>query len=167
MQLTYQLTQKDFYESFIAHRNRRPLVKWTLRLFVAGLVGMATTGAIVSAATHNTNAISNVFPLILLVLIWVALFWIAPWRAARTQFLKQPAVRGLRTTVLDNTGIHQKWDGGSSDVEWENYIRWLEAKNQILLYSSPFAFGMISKRAMNDAQLSELRTLLTQNIRSN
>jgi hypothetical protein len=142
-------------------------VKWAVRLFVAGLAGIAMTGVIVSATTHNTNAISNVFPLILLVLIWVALFWIAPWRGARTQFLKQPAVRGLRITVLDNTGVHQKWDGGSSDVEWKSYIRWLEAKNQILLYSSPVSFGMIPKRAMNDAQLSELRTLLTQNIKIN
>ena len=167
MQLTYQLTQKDFYDSLIAHRKRRPVVKWALLLFVAGLAGLAVFGIIESAVTHNKNAVSNVSPLIGILFFWVALFWIAPWRAARTQFLKQPAALGTRTTILDDAGVRQKWDGGSSDVEWKNYVRWLESKNEILLYSSPLCFGMIPKRAMNDAQLSELRTLLAQNIKGN
>ena len=59
---------------------------------------------------------------------------------------------------------HWRWDDGSSDILWKNYIRWTEGDKQILLYSSPACFSMLPKRALNPAQLTELREILKQKI---
>ena len=32
MQVSYELKQRDFFDSFIVHRNRTPLRKWSFRL---------------------------------------------------------------------------------------------------------------------------------------
>jgi len=66
--------------------------------------------------------------------------------------------------VLDSSGAHRRWNGGSADVEWRNYIRSVEGKNQILFYTSPACFNILPKRALAVEQLSELRELLKQNI---
>ncbi len=58
----------------------------------------------------------------------------------------------------------QRWNGGSSDVEWKNYVRAFEGKNQFLLYTSPACFNIIPKRVMTQEQLLELQRLLKQNI---
>jgi len=65
---------------------------------------------------------------------------------------------------MDATGVHWRWNGGASDVEWKNYIRYVESKRQFLLYLSPAAFNMVPKRALTSEQVSEFRTLLAQNI---
>jgi len=66
--------------------------------------------------------------------------------------------------MLDDTGVHWRWSGGVSDIEWKNYIRALEGKNQILFYTSPAAFNMLPKRALTAEQLTEVRQLLAQHI---
>jgi len=55
--------------------------------------------------------------------------------------------------------------GGAGDIEWKNYIRSVEGKNQILFYTSPACFNILPKRAVAEEQLRELRDLLKQNIR--
>jgi len=49
-------------------------------------------------------------------------------------------------------------------VEWKTYVRWMETRNQILRCSSPVQCAIVPKRALSAEQLSELRTLLTENI---
>ena len=66
--------------------------------------------------------------------------------------------------LVDTVGIHLRWDGGASDVEWRMFIRWLECKNQFLLYTSPACFNILPKRAFVPQQLSEFRALLQDNI---
>jgi YcxB-like protein len=68
--------------------------------------------------------------------------------------------------VLDAAGVHWRWNGGSADVEWKNFIRFLECKSEFLLYSSPACFNILPKRALSPDQLSELRGLFAQNISS-
>jgi hypothetical protein len=164
MQVTYDLTQRDFYDSFIAHRNRTVISKWSFRLlacFLVPLIGWQLF-ALVEQPTRQT--LSSLTPLFGLSVLWVWVIWVIPWRAARSQFLKQPAAQGPRTILLDATGIHMRWTGGSSDREWKNFIRWVEGRGQVLLYSSPASFSMIPERSLDDTQLSELRAILAQNI---
>jgi hypothetical protein len=67
---------------------------------------------------------------------------------------------------LDASGAHWRWNGGSSDVEWKNYIRSVEGKNQILFYTSPACFNILPKRTIGAEQLGELRSLLNQKVQS-
>jgi len=166
MQLRYQLTQKDFFDSIVAHRRRTQYSKWAFAL-AACLVVVFVVGGIVELALDPTaQTLSKVAPLFALSILWGLIKWFAPRRMARTQFLKQPSAQGPRTILLDATGVHVRWDGGSSDMEWKTFIRWLKCKSEVLLYSSPACFSMIPKRALDSAQLTELRAMLTHNIPS-
>jgi hypothetical protein len=107
----------------------------------------------------------TLLPFFGLMIVWFAVLGGLPmWWSARRQFLKQPAVHGPRTVSLDAAGTHSRWNGGSSDVEWKNYIRFVESENQFLLYTSPACFNIIPKRALEAEQQSELRALLGQHI---
>jgi YcxB-like protein len=114
--------------------------------------------------SRGSQLISGLAPVLLFLLVWAYLLWVAPWLSARTQFLKQPAAQGQRTGSFDGDGVKWQWEGGTSVVEWKTYIRWMESKNEILICSSPIQCGIVPKRALNAEQLSELRTLLTQKI---
>ena len=162
MEITYELTQKDFIESFAAHRNRRSLVKWTRRtIFWVTLLGLALLlfGSIRTGNTRTLLPFFGVVALWLLVLAGLPMRW-----SARRQFLKQPGAHGARTVLFDDTGAHWRWNGGSSDVEWKNYIRSVEGENQILFYTSPACFNIVPKRALDDVGMTELRNLLQQRI---
>jgi len=165
MQVTYELTQKDFVDSLIAHRNRSALRKWSLRLLVSIVFLLVGVGLFAYAVHPNNQILSNFLPLLLLAAFWTLFFWFGPRWAARKQFSKQPGAQGPKTVLLDADGIHWRWSGGSMDVEWKNYIRILEGKNQFLLYSSPVVFNVLPKRAFTAEQLSEMRALAAQNPR--
>ena len=164
MEVNYELTQRDFFESLIAHRNRKKWVKWSFRVFITVAIIFAGLSLFVAAMRPSAETLSNLFPFLGLVGLWCLLMWGSPWWLARTQFLKQPSAQGRRRALFDGDGIHWRWDGGSSEVEWKSYVRWMETRNEILLYTSPVLFGIVPKRALTPEQLSELRTLLTQNI---
>jgi YcxB-like protein len=164
MEIRYQLTQKDFTESFAAHRNRRPVVKWLRRIIALTMLLGSAFLLFGAVRTGNTRTLMPFFGLVAL---WLVILGGLPyWMSARKQFLKQPGAQGPRTALLDDTGAHWRWNGGSSDVEWKNYIRSVEGKNQILFYTSPACFNILPKRAIAAEQLAELRSLLNQNIQS-
>jgi hypothetical protein len=161
MQVTYALNQRDFFESMIAIRNRKKWAKWVFR---ASLPFLACLIAFAVLRSPRSQLVPNLAPLLFLVLLWAFLLWGSPWWFARTQFLKQPSAQGQHTVSFDGDEVKWQWDGGSSVTQWKTYIRWMESKNQILLCSSPVRCGIVPKRALNEEQLSELRTLLTQKI---
>jgi YcxB-like protein len=164
MEVTYELTQRDFLDSFIAHRNRSKFRKWSFRILVSAILVVVGVGLIAVAVQPNRQALASFGPLVVLGVMWVALMWVTPWWAARRQFSKQPSAQGPRTVLLDAEGIHWRWSGGSADAAWQNYVRFLEARDQILFYSSPACFNIVPKRALTPGQLSELRALLARNL---
>ncbi len=163
MEITYELAQRDFTESFAAHRNRRSAAKWIRQIVWWALI---LSSAFLLFGAIRTGNIRTLLPLFVFVAILLVVIGGLPLSlTARKQFLKQPGAHGPRTVVFDAAGTHWRWNGGSADVEWKNYIRWLEGKNQILFYTSPACFNILPKRAIAAEQLSELRSLLNQNIR--
>lgn len=162
MEITYELTQKDFTESFTAHRNRRPVVKWARRIIVWGMLLVSIFFFFGAIRTGDTVALLSFSGF---VAFWLVMIVGLPSRwSARRQFLKQPGARGTRKVLFDGAGAHWRWSGGSSDIEWKNYVRSVEGENQFLLYTSPACFNIIPKRAMEETKLSEVRNLLKQNI---
>lgn len=164
MQIDYELKESDFIDSFAAHRNRNIFSKWLIRLLMsfAVLVGVfLALGLIIRPSAQDTK---NLMPFFGLILMWFGLLWGLPRWNARRQFLKQPGAQGKRSVFFDGSGIHWRWNGGSADVTWKNYVRSLEGKKQFLLYTSPACFNIIPKRALTLEGLLELRALLKQNI---
>ena len=164
MQISYELTQKDFTEAYTVHRNRKTWRKWA-RLILISIVALFTAvillGSLVKPSVQQAKPL---VPFLVLLAMWVGVLWVLPWWTMRRQFLQQPGARGPRTLTLDDTGAHWRWNGGSSDVEWKNYIQSVEGKNQILFYTSPACFNIVPKRAIVPEQLAELRALLQQSI---
>lgn len=159
MEITYELTQKDFVEAFIAHRNRSALLRWLFRLcaflfFVC--IGLGLFGSIFIPQLF----LSSYLPLLLLGLFWIFLLWIAPRLMARTQYKKQPAAQGAIVFAVDTAGVQWKWDGGTSNIEWRNFIRISEAKNHFRLYGSPVYFHIVPKRAFTAEQMADFQTVL-------
>jgi Ni/Fe-hydrogenase subunit HybB-like protein len=166
MQIAYELTQEDFTEAYSVHRNRSTVTKWFWRIFfwIAGLfTAFIVFGFLLKPSVQAAKAL---LPFFVLLAVWVAILWILPRWTMRRQFTKQPGAHGPRTVLLDAYGAHWRWNGGSSDVEWKNYIRSVEGKNQILFYTSPACFNILPKRAIGAEQLAELRSLLRQNTQS-
>lgn len=165
MQISYQLTEKDFVEAFRTHRNRTPFRKWWRRIVPAIVVitGLALFVFAMQSGDRSASSFLQVFGLVMtyLVLLWSLRRW-----NIRRQFRKQPAAHGPRTVTLDADGTHIRWDGGSNDVAWKNYIRWAEGPNQILLYTSPACFGILSTRTLQPSQVAELREILKRNIQA-
>jgi hypothetical protein len=165
MELKYSLTQEDFLESLIFHRNPTAFLKWCLRLLAAIVFCSVAVYIFYITKRSTINTLSGAVPLLAMTLAWFWIFLAGPRRAARRQFRKQPAAQGSWTLLIDDSGVHARWEGGSSEVEWKNYIRWRESNNLILLYLSPVSWGIIPKRALDPPQLTELRALLEQNVK--
>lgn len=161
MQITYALTQHDFFDSTIAIRNRKKWAKWLFRALPA-LLGLLIIFLLFTSP--HSQLTSNLAPLLIVILMWAFLLWGSPWWFARTQFVKQPSAQSERIASFDSKGVNWQWDGGSSVTEWKTYIRWMETKNQILLCSSPVQAAIIPKRYLSAEQLAELRTLLTESV---
>jgi hypothetical protein len=166
MEVTYELVQRDFFDALIAHRNGSAFRKWTFRLVVLIVCLLAGLLLLQFALNPKSEPLAAFGPLFVFAVIWVALLWASPWLSARKQFSKQPGAQGPRTLVLNASGVHWRWNGGSADVEWKNYIRYLESKNEFLLYSSPAVFNIVPKRVFTPDQISELRELFAQNVSS-
>lgn len=146
MQVTYQLTQQDFVDSFVAFRSRSVLRKWAWRLVLFVLSALTSMGLITLAFQHDSQTFLVFLPIFILAALWLLMWWGGPRLGARVQFSKQPSVQGVKTTTLDEKGISWTWDGGSAQVDWRNFYRWQECRTQFLLYTSPVLFNMIPKR---------------------
>ena len=164
MQISYELSVDDFTQAYGVHRNGRAVTKWVRRGFILLVVLLTLLGLlmVVSRNTPGSGAIGR--NLLLLAAFESACIWLWPWWFIRRQFLKQPGAHGPRTVTLDEGGVRWKWTGGASEIDWKNYIRYVEGKNLILFYTSPAAFGILPKRGLSAEQLSDLRGLLKQYI---
>jgi uncharacterized BrkB/YihY/UPF0761 family membrane protein len=101
MQIDYELTQKDFAESFAAHRNRNLFSKWLVRLLMSFAMFVAVILAFGLIVRPNSQDTKNLIPFFGLILLWVGVLWGLPRLNARRQFLKQPAAQGQRTVLVD------------------------------------------------------------------
>jgi hypothetical protein len=163
MQIDYELTLRDFIDAFTAHRYRTVSRKWLTRLFMSITLLLAVLLLIGVLVKPNPQDTKILMPYFVFVFLWIGAMLVLPRWSARRQFLKQPGAHGPRTVLLDATGVHWRWNGGSSDIDWKNYIRAVEGKSQFLLYTSPACFNIIPKRALSSEGLIELRHMLNQN----
>ena len=164
MQIDYELTQQDFIDSFAAHRNRNVFGKWLTRIFIWVVFGFAALLGVGLLVQRNAETAKALVPFFFLISFWIGIPRVIRWRSARNQFLKQPGAQGPQSVSLDGAGVHWRWNCGSSDVAWQNYIRVVEGRKHFLLYASPACFNIVPKRALTPETLLELQSLLKQNI---
>lgn len=164
MEITYELTQADFVDSFIAHRKRTALAKWWFRLIACCAFVLAALAVLPLLLRTSHYTILSLVQALGLTAFWGILVWGYPWWFARQQYSKQPKAHGTRELIADAEGVHLSWNGGSAKMEWNNLVRYLESKDQFLLYTSPACFNIVPKRALTPGQISEFRLLLVEHI---
>lgn len=131
---------------------------------MSGFVFLFPAIGLLTFVTNRETKIGTILPLFILAGIWALLIWGAPWFSARSQFLQQPAAKGSRTMTLDGSGVHWRWNGGQADVEWRNFIRFVESKTVFLLYTSPACFNIVPKRAFVAGEAESFRGLLQEKV---
>jgi len=164
MTITYELRQEDFYKAFAAHRNSKTFSKWARRIILA-MAGLITAVVLIGLLIRpSAEALIADMPFFIVMTFWVVMLLVLPRWNARKQFIGQPAAKGARTLTMDQTGVHWRWDGGSADVEWKNFIRSVESESLILLYTSPACFNVVPKRSLSAEELNSVRATIQQNI---
>jgi hypothetical protein len=166
MQINYQLSEDDFVEAYGVHRDRTAFKKWSMRLFIALIVFMSVVVFAAALVDHSQQAAKNLFLFTVLLAFWIVTLSAFPRWNMRRQFRKQPGAQGPRTVTFEADGAHWRWDGGSGDIAWKNYTRWVEGKNQILFYTSPACFNILPTHGLPPEQILDLRELLKQNIQT-
>lgn len=164
MQITFELTEKDFVEAHAAHCSKNPSLKWNRAISYGCLVLVLGAFIFYAIARDAPFDLTSSLPLLALAVMWfVIIRYYARW-TVRKQFRNQPGAHGSRTVTFDADGAHWRWDGGSSDMAWKNYTRWVQGKNQILFYTSPAGFNILPTQGLPPQQIVDLRELLKQNI---
>ena len=165
MQISFELTEQDFVEAYKTHCNRGPSRKWRGAIWLCLLI-VFIPALIFRSIASNTSDVSSYVVLAILAVGWfVVIRWLQLFNMKK-QFRSQPGAHGPRTVAFDGGGAHWRWDGGSNEMAWKNYIQWVESEKQILIYTSQSSFEILPTRALNPTELAELRELLKQNIRA-
>lgn len=112
VEITYDLTQRDFYDSLIAHRGRSSVSKWSFRL-AFGLIFLLPALGLAILEINPKTTLATVVPLFVLAAFWAIFIWGVPWWSARTQFLQQPSAQGSKIMALDQSGVHWRWKSGA------------------------------------------------------
>jgi hypothetical protein len=128
MQIDYELTQRDFIDAFTAHRYRSAVRKWLTRLFMSITLILAAVLSFDLIVVFNAQDAKTLMPYLVFGFLWIGASLVLPRWNARKQFSKQPGAHGPCTVSMGATGVHWRWNGGSSDVAWKNYIRALEGR---------------------------------------
>jgi hypothetical protein len=90
--------------------------------------------------------------------------WCSPYINARRQFNNTPSAHGLIALDAHDAGLRFRATGHESSLSWDRYIRWREDERIFLLFSSPWMFVIIPKRAFDSALQRQFREMLLQNI---
>jgi hypothetical protein len=160
MEINFELALQDFYDSIRAHRTRSAFSKWSYRLLLFILCFGPGICLINLVFNPLSRFLEDGLPLLLLGAFWLLVLWILPKWNVRRQFIKQPSAHGPKKLSLDAAGLHWKWSGGSTDLEWQHFTRVLESKKQFLFYSSPVVFNVLPKRVLTVDQMADIRKLL-------
>ena len=164
MEISYELTEKDFRDAIIAHRNRTKSSKWAYRVLMIlamALLGINLIGIVMRPITRS---LPHDFPIAIIMLWGIGTLWCGPRLTAKRQYVKQPSAHGARTVLMDSDGIHWRWNEGTADNKWNHYVRFVESKDHFLIYSSPACFNIVPKRAMSVEDMANLRGLVAQNL---
>ncbi len=164
MQVTYELTADDYRHALLAHRNRNLITRWWMLLLTGFFTAWAALQVYLAVVTDQ-SWIRWSLPLTLFS-ICLLLFehWGSPYLNARRQFRNTPSAHGAVTLDVQDSGLHFRSEGTDALVAWSRYVKWIEGECVFVLFSSPWMFVSIPKRAFDADQQSQFRETLRQKI---
>ncbi|WP_336986330.1 YcxB family protein [Altererythrobacter aquiaggeris] len=97
--------------------------------------------------------------LALIVVVVLVQYLIIPWNARR-HYRQSASLKDEITAQWDAKRIEIKGEHGSLKFDWSDFHRWSEDQAIILLYHSEQAFNAVPKSALDDHQLSSIKSYL-------
>lgn len=150
---------RDVVRAEFLDNRPRPALK-TVGIVVAAITVIAAIFVITSGDLTTPDF---VFLGIILYLIYH--FAISIPLTVRESYLKQHGKFGKLTYRFGNSGVRVGNENVESDVPWEDYLKWKESDQMILLYLSGRTYTIVPKRMFQAAeQLEAVRDLVNTRI---
>ena len=165
MVIQFQFTLADYRNAHRTHYKKGASLLTRLMmkmLLVIGVVFLLTGVLLFASGQRAPNVV--LMPFLLGALwIWVGL-GMTYQLAAKKQFNKNPSLREPRRVEFTDAGMTTDAGVASSQQSWKAYLRFVESKDNFLLYSSPACFNIVPKRVLQPEQVTELRQLFQAHI---
>ena len=165
MEITFELTEDDFYDAMKACRKAKTVARWVLPFATAALT-LILADLVFVVSPRNTPW-TDLLPLVLIWIFCLAVLIVIPMSqrsAARKQFNGNPSAKGLITLAASESGVRLQSQHTESTTDWSSFVLWGEGKSVFALMISPAIFLAVPKRAFSAAQLIEFRELVRSKI---
>jgi hypothetical protein len=88
-------------------------------------------------------------------------------KQAVTNLMKTPSFSGEMHLVLDADGLETDWTDGHSTVKWSHFVSWSEQQDMFCIFTHSRVFHIIPKRCLSEAEITQVRELLSTQIKGN
>jgi Flp pilus assembly protein TadB len=162
IQIKGQYTLDDFKKAQQLHA-RQSTASYGTHIFLVALAVLFYVSLIILVLLDRLQWPYLLAPLALLMVFLVFQFVYKPFMLGRT-FKKHKDLSAPFEMELSNQGLSVSNPKGSALIPWNNFLKWAEGREMVLLYRSYIMFQMLPKRLFaRQADLQFLREQLTRN----
>lgn len=160
MNISYQLTLNEYQEAANFHYKTG-----TRPLFVSLFLGLVTFMLLVGTDFSNTHQVINNILMVFFIIAFYLLFtrMLTAYQAKKV-YNKSPLLSEEVTLHISGKGIKQNKNSDAKTLPWELFSKWKKNEKYYLLYTKPYQFNVIPRRAMNSVQNEELEGYLQKYI---
>jgi len=158
MDIQYNITKKDYIESVkLAAVATRKQFLW-MGIVGFGLLLFALFGPQGIKEFGYIGLIGGVAG------YFVTLHVISPWQA-KISYRSYKIIQDTITFTLEEDGYTIESINGTSEMKWENLLKWREDENIVLVYYTPKIFHMVPKRLADlGFDIERFRNLLQEKL---
>lgn len=164
MQIEYEISEQDFLDAQKLAMRKAPKLTMRLLLRVLPFWGAFVFLGVAWPVFKQGFAwkMDMIVPLAFAILCLASPLLVK--RAYRKAYRGNPSYRGNRTLILNESGLDLSGPTFSSQLKWENFIRFVEDEKVFLLYQSGQVAQIVPKRQLSPEEITELREAFTQKI---
>ncbi len=164
MNITGQLTWQDYLQAQFLHARRVWWGQLLVVIAVLSLIGGYASAMVPDIAAQGRGVIGYYLWLpILIVAAILFYYYVQLPRRIRRIYEQQREMSSPFDHAITASGLATSNQYGHLDRPWEDFRKWKENKDLLLLYLSDVQFVLIPKRFCTAEQLEALRTYLRGN----
>jgi hypothetical protein len=162
IQIKGQYSLDDFKKAQQLHA-RQAAASYGTRVFLVAIAGLFYISLIVLVLLGRLLWPYLLAPLALLLVLLLYQYVYKPFMLGRT-FMKHKDLSAPFEMELSAEGLSVSNPKGSALIPWNNFLKWAEGREMVLLYRSYIMFQMVPKRLFTrESDLQFLREQLTRN----
>ncbi len=154
----YADANREWYLAFWA----RPK-SWAFAvLFVLLLAGLGASTSYIDGKTDEIVPMAIAFALlalVLILLIYLAVYFVALPRRARRLYRQHKALQQTWTFRWSDSGISMESPAGLTGYPWGDFHRWRDGRRSLLLFLNDQLFFYLPRRLLDDSSVEEIGSL--------